>query len=214
MLLVLALAGCDWRLGGSNLPPPARPVRVSEEQAKKSVIELPETVAYAQQSASQTNGGKVRTKVFMFPESTATVNEDPFWVIDILNERDESSKLWQRFKINAVNGEITVWNSLSDEYENLDQWQRNNATKLPATTSSPTTTAATTTTTSPATTTTTQNQPHLIIYKPDAQTTIGDNSVSVWPDANTDRHPSSERQTQTSPATSKPTTQNKWRLPS
>jgi hypothetical protein len=126
MLLIPALlAGCD-REGGSNGPSgrgSGAGSEMTQRQAENLLMDLPEVRAWQK---SVRAGGDDFVPVLTAergPEDFRAAGDPPAFVFRLAKTNDRQTITWNRFQVDAVDGQVAVWNPFRGEYVPLEQWR-------------------------------------------------------------------------------------------
>ena len=124
LLLALPVAGCERQdeAGGGSPSAGGRPVSV--EQARQLLWKLPEVRAWARSVRSKSWGKVVPVSMVERTPSEAAGGQRPGWVFYVGESHKGHTVLWNRFRVDAASGEISVWDPFYAAFKPLAEWRK------------------------------------------------------------------------------------------
>jgi len=122
MFLTAGLLGCERTSGGGSSPSGSR--GMTRQQAQQAVWRLPEVARWSE---------NVRRKSLGRAIPACTVEQGPAegggWVLSLWERHQRKQFMWNRFRVDADSGDITVWNPIQGRYMSLAEWRKRMALK-------------------------------------------------------------------------------------
>ncbi|MDY7010763.1 MAG: hypothetical protein SVV80_08435 [Planctomycetota bacterium] len=129
-ILMLCLVGCSGRDGDSSTDSDKPEPLLTRDQARKILWDLPEVAKWSDE-VRDASGGKVIPvcKVERTPSDFESAGEKPAWIFKFDQSHKDRTILWQRFQVDAVSGDVSVWDPFKGKYIPLTVWRKELAFK-------------------------------------------------------------------------------------
>ncbi|KPK81966.1 MAG: hypothetical protein AMJ81_10220 [Phycisphaerae bacterium SM23_33] len=121
MLLPVAAVGCGGtagRTGSKNKP------LLTQPQAEQVVMEVPEVAAWARAVKARSRGRVIPVCKAEHTPSDPPIEGRRVWILCFSELDDRQTVLWNRFEVDAVTGQVRVWQPASDSYVPLLEWRK------------------------------------------------------------------------------------------
>lgn len=121
LMLVVSIIGCGGKDKDSQADSDKPRPMLTQEQARKILWDLPEVVKWSR----DTSASKVRPvdKVERTPSDFKADGEKPAWRFYFGESHKDRTILWQRFQVDAVSGDVSVWAPFKGRYIPLADWR-------------------------------------------------------------------------------------------
>lgn len=121
-LIGLCAAGCERPAGKAS--PGGGGAAITHQQAMDLVNELPEVKAWAEAVQGRLGGNVVPVcSAEKTPQDCVAAGEPPHWIFYLGESHKTHRVLWNRFRVDAAGGAISVWDPFKGTYIPLDEWR-------------------------------------------------------------------------------------------
>ncbi len=123
-ILMLYFVGCDRQDAKADSQADKPESLLTRNQAMDILWDLPEVVKWSN-DVKKVSGRKVRPvcKVERTPVDCEADGEKPAWSFYFGESHKTHTVLWQRFKVDAVSGDVTIWNPYKGKCVSLNEWR-------------------------------------------------------------------------------------------
>ena len=123
-MLVACIVGCSGRDDDSDTDSDKSKPLLTREQARKILWDLPEVAKWSNE-VRDAYGGKVVPvcKVERMPTDCKAEGKPAAWIFKFDQSHKDRTILWQRFRVDAVSGDVTIWNPYKGKFVPLSEWR-------------------------------------------------------------------------------------------
>lgn len=121
LALLLAAAGC--RSTGGRADPKNRPL-LTQPQAEQIVMKIPEVAAWAKAVKRTSRGRAIPVSKAEHTPTGPPVDGRRVWILFFGESQGRHPMLWNRFEVDAVTGQVRVWQAATDSYVPLLEWRK------------------------------------------------------------------------------------------
>ena len=120
----MALVGCSGRDKDSQKDSDKPRPLLTRDQARKILWDLPEVVKWSNDVRDASGGKAVPVcKVERTPSDCEADGEKPAWIFKFDESHKDRTELWQRFQVDAVSGDVKIWNPFKGKFVPLAEWR-------------------------------------------------------------------------------------------
>ncbi|MCK4624288.1 MAG: hypothetical protein KAV00_03185 [Phycisphaerae bacterium] len=124
-VLMLALVGCDEKNKDARSQADKPQSQLTRNQAGKILDDLPEIVKWSNDVRNASGDKAVPVcKVDRTPVDCEADGEAPAWIFKFEQSYKNRTILWQRFRVDAVSGDVTIWNPYKGKFVPLSEWRK------------------------------------------------------------------------------------------
>ena len=125
LLAMIILVGCNNSNQSKQVSSDSE--FIPRERAKKILWDLPEVVQWSNEVRRKYHGKVVPVcTVERTPKQCLDSGEKPAWIFYFGLSSPDETILWNRFRVDAQNGAVGVWDPFSGKYISLEQWRKKN----------------------------------------------------------------------------------------
>jgi hypothetical protein len=97
---------------------------LSQEEAMQALWQLPEVEQWADGVRSKSHGRTIPICIALdAPPDPASAGAPAAWVFDLAESRGSESIPWNRFRVDASTGAISVWDAGAECYLSVNLWR-------------------------------------------------------------------------------------------
>lgn len=123
-ILMLCFVGCGRRDKDSQKDSDKHKPLLTRNQAEQILGKLPEVVKWSNDVRDASGGKGVPVcKVERTPADFKADGEKPAWIFKFDQSYKDRTILWQRFQVDAANGDVTIWNPYKGKFVPLAEWR-------------------------------------------------------------------------------------------
>ena len=124
MILMASLIGCNGKDKDSQTDSDKPKSQLTRNQAGRILDDLPEVVKWSN-DVRKVSGGKAVPvcKVVRTTVDCEAEGEQPAWVFKFEQSYKDRTELWQQFRVDAVSGDVTIWNPYKGRFVPLSEWR-------------------------------------------------------------------------------------------
>lgn len=123
-ILMLCFVGCGKSNAKADSQADKPKPQLTRNQAIKILDGLPEVVKWSN-DVRKVSGEKAVPvcKVVRTPTDCEADDEKPAWIFKFEQSYKNRTELWQQFRVDAVSGDVNIWNPYDGKFVPLDKWR-------------------------------------------------------------------------------------------
>ncbi len=123
-VLIVALVGCGGKDKNSQKDSDKSKPLLTRNQARNILWDLPEVAKWSNEVRDASGGKAVPVcKVERTPTDCESDGEKPVWIFKFDESYKDRTILWQRFRVDAVSGDVSVWDPFKGKFVPLTDWR-------------------------------------------------------------------------------------------
>jgi len=124
-ILMLCFVGCGKQDAKADSQADKPKSQLTRNQAGTILDGLPEVVKWSN-DVRKVSGGKAVPvcKVDRTPVDCEADGEKPAWIFKFYQSHKDRTELWQQFRVDAVSGDVTIWNPYKGKFVPLSEWRK------------------------------------------------------------------------------------------
>ena len=123
-VLILTIIGCGGKDKDADSQTDKPKPLLTRQEAERILDKTPEVIKWSD-DVRRKYGGKVVPvcDVDRTPTDCEADGEKPAWIFKFYQSHKDRTILWQRFQVDAVSGDVTIWNPYKGRFVPLSEWR-------------------------------------------------------------------------------------------